>query len=299
MATTLRDLHYLTAIEQHKHFGRAAAACFVSQPTLSGQLIKLEQQLGLQLIERHRHNVMLTPAGEQLVIEARNVLQAANEFELAAKALLDPFAGDLHVGLIPTLAPYLLPHVMADLTKQLPKINFFLHEDQTENLLQQLDQGKLDLLILPYLDHMTKFDSFELFDEPLLLASPVGHSLANKSNLTLDDLYQQKILTLEDGHCLKGQTKEYCFSAGADEDTSFEATSLETLRHMVASGMGITMLPALSTLERFNNDGMCYTPFKAPQPTRAISLVIRPNYSRMQCVRTVVASIRQSIATIL
>jgi len=299
MATTLRDLQYLTAINEHKHFGRAAAACFVSQPTLSGQLMKLEQQLGLQLVERHRHNVMLTQAGSQLVLEAKQVLQAAAQFELSAKALLDPLAGDLHLGLIPTLAPYLLPHIMATLNKELPNINFFLHEGQTDHLLEQLDQGKLDVLILPYLDSMTKFDNFELFEEPLLLATPTQHPLANKAALTLDDLYQQKILTLEDGHCLKGQTMEYCFAAGADEDSSFEATSLETLRHMVASGMGITMLPALSTIERFSNDNISYTPFAVPQPTRAISLVIRPNYSRMLCIRTIVSCVRQSIINVL
>ena len=123
----LRDLQYLSAIDEYKHFGKAAQACFVSQPTLSGQIMKLEEQLALQLVERHRRNVMLTPAGEQLVKEARKVLQAANDFEASAKALLDPLAGDLHLGLIPTLAPYLLPHIMADLNSCLPNINFFLH----------------------------------------------------------------------------------------------------------------------------------------------------------------------------
>jgi LysR family hydrogen peroxide-inducible transcriptional activator len=188
---------------------------------------------------------------------------------------------------------------MSSLNNKLPKINFFLYEDQTENLLQQLDQGKLDILILPYLDQMAKFDSFELFDEPLLLATPTAHPLANKTALSLDDLQQQKILTLEDGHCLKEQTMGYCFAAGANEDTSFQATSLETLRHMVASGIGITMLPALSTLEQFNNDHIRYSQFAEPQPTRSISLVVRPNYSRMQCVRAIVAQIRQSIASVL
>ena len=242
----LRDLEYLTAIDQHKHFGKAAQACFVSQPTLSGQLMKLEEQLGLQLVERHRRNVMLTPAGDQLVQEARKVLQAAGEFESRAKALLDPFSGDLHLGLIPTLAPYLLPHIMGELNNSLPNINFFLHENQTQVLLQQLDEGKLDVLILPYLNEMEKFESYQLFDEPLMLATPKEHSLAHKKQLTLADLQGEKILTLADGHCLKDQAMGYCFAAGAKEDNSFQATSLETLRHMVASGMGITLLPALA-----------------------------------------------------
>ena len=292
---TLRDLEYLTAIEQHKHFGRAAEACFVSQPTLSGQLMKLEQQLGLQLVERHRRNVMLTPAGEKLVQDARKVLQASRDFELAAKALLDPLAGDLHVGLIPTLAPYLLPHIMSDLNKSLPKVNFFLYENQTNVLLKQLDEGKLDLLILPYLNDMDKFEHYHLFNEPLLLAAPTEHPLSKKQALSLGDLHHQQILTLEDGHCLKDQAMGYCFAAGANEDKRFQGTSLETLRHMVASGMGITLLPALAAEDRLNNDDISYTRFIEPQPYRAISLVIRPNYSRIECVRTIVASIRTSV----
>ncbi len=295
----LRDLEYLSAIDEHKHFGKAAQACFVSQPTLSGQLMKLEEQLGLQLVERHRRNVMLTPAGEQLVQEARKVLQAAGQFELCAKALLDPLAGDLHLGLIPTLAPYLLPHVMADLNNSLPNINFFLHENQTKVLLQQLDEGKLDVLILPYLDGMEKFESYQLFDEPLVLATPKEHALSDNKKLSLSDLDGEKILTLADGHCLKDQAMGYCFAAGAKEDNSFQATSLETLRYMVASGMGITMLPALAAQGNVVSESISYCQFKKPVPVRGISLVIRPNYSRMQCVRAIVASVRKSMSIIL
>jgi LysR family hydrogen peroxide-inducible transcriptional activator len=257
--------------------------------------MKLEQQLGLQLVERHRRNVMLTPAGEQLVKDARKVLQAAKEFELSAKALLDPLAGDLHVGLIPTLAPYLLPHIMSSLNDALPNINFFLHENQTKVLLQQLDEGKLDILILPYLNEMEKFEAYQLFDEPLMLATPKKHPLANKEVLDLADLQGEKILTLADGHCLKDQAMGYCFAAGANEDTSFQATSLETLRYMVGSGMGITLLPALAAYGHLTDTSIHYGEFKAPAPIRGISLVIRPNYSRMVCVRAIVANIRSSL----
>lgn len=290
----LRDLEYLTAIDKYKHFGKASKACFVSQPTLSGQLMKLEQQLGLQLIERHPGNVMLTPAGEQLINEAKTVLQAAKQFESKAKALLDPLAGDLHVGLIPTLAPYLLPHIMKGLNHSLPNINFFLHENQTNVLLQQLDEGKLDLLILPYLDEMTKFDSYHLFDEALILATPSDHDLVNKNEVSLSDLRGEKILTLADGHCLKDQAMGYCFAAGAKEDDSFQATSLETLRYMVASGTGITLLPELAIHQRQDNESIQYIRFQAPEPLRGISLVVRPNYSRMECVRSIVSDVRKA-----
>jgi len=295
----LRDLQYLDAIDQHRHFGQAAESCFVSQPTLSGQLMKLEEQLGLQLIERHRRNVMLTPAGEQLVKDARNVLRAATAFEASAKALLDPLAGDLHIGLIPTLAPYLLPHIMEDLNKRLPNVKFFLHENKTKILLKELNDGKLDILVLPWLDEMNNFERYDLFKEPLVLALPPNHPLANQEEVHLDDLNNQQLLTLEDGHCLRDQALGYCFSAGANEDQSFKATSLETLRHMVASNMGITMLPKMATLNTAPSHNIRYIPFTTPEPTRQISLVIRPNFSRMECIRTVAKCIRESVKSVL
>lgn len=291
----LRDLEYLDAIDRFKHFGKAAEACFVSQPTLSGQIMKFEEQLGLQLVERHRRGVMLTPAGEQLVKDARLVLKTAKAFEDSAKALLDPLSGDLHVGLIPTLAPYLLPYVIEDLRTKLPKINFYLHENKTKDLLTQLNEGQLDFLILPWLDEMNTFDRYDLFEEPLLLAVPASHPLADATAVSMDVLKHEKILTLEDGHCLREQSLGYCFSAGANEDPRFKATSLETLRHMVASNLGITLLPKLATVGNLAAKNIRYIPFHDPQPTRQISLVIRPNYSRMTSVRAVVSSIRESM----
>lgn len=289
----LRDLEYLDAIDRFKHFGKAAEACFVSQPTLSGQIMKLEEQLGLQLVERHRRNVMLTPAGEQLVKEARNVLSAAQVFEETARTLLDPLAGDLHMGMIPTLAPYLLPHVMEPLNERLPKVNFYLHEKQTKVLMRELNEGKLDLLILPWLDDMQGVERYDLFDEPLDLAVSPQHPLADKQKVTFDDLNNQQLLTLEDGHCLRDQALGYCFTSGAKEDHRFQATSLETLRYMVASGIGMTMLPRLATHNLEDTHRIRYIRFKTPEPTRNISLLIRPNYSRMTCVREVVSCVRE------
>jgi len=295
----IRDLEYLDAIAKYRHFSKAAEACCVSQPTLSGQIMKLEEQLNLQLIERHRRNVMLTPSGEELVKLARRVLMAANDFEESAKALLDPMAGDLHVGLIPTIAPYLLPHIMENLNKQLPKINFYLHENKTNTLLNDLNQGKLDFIILPWLENMTAFDRYHLFNEPLILALYPGHPLSKKPNVKLEDLNGQLLLTLEDGHCLRDQTLGYCFSAGADEDHQFNATSLETLRYMVSSKRGITMLPELSTINTPANQSIKYISFQDPKPYREISLLIRPNYARTECIRSVVNSIKDSIKGVL
>ena len=291
----IRDLEYLTAIGHYKHFGHAADACFVSQPTLSGQILKLEQRLKLTLIERQPRNVMLTPAGEKLVQQAQRVLTAANNFEEAAKALLDPLSGDLHIGLIPTLAPYILPHIMPELNSNLTKINFYLHENRTQDLLQELETGKLDVLILPWLPEMARFERYDLFNEPLVMATSASHAMAERSFVTFDDLHNQKILTLEDGHCLRDQAMGYCFSAGAEEDHSFRATSLETLRYMVASNMGITLLPQLATMNYAPQKHIHYIPFQEPQPIREIVLLCRSGYARMESVRAIVSHIRQAV----
>jgi LysR family hydrogen peroxide-inducible transcriptional activator len=291
----LRELEYLDAIERFKHFGKAAEACHVSQPTLSGQIIKLEEQLGVTLIERHRRNIMLTPAGNQLLVKARKVLNAAHDLEVTAKTLGDPLSGEMHLGLIPTLAPYLLPHIMPQLISELPRMEFFLHENQTADLVRGLDQGLLDALILPWLDEMKEFDAYDLFDEPFLLAVNKGHDLAKKKRVKLDDLKGCHVLTLEDGHCLRDQALGYCFSAGADEDKRFQATSLETLRYMVASGIGITLLPKLSVIDQPDNSELTYIPFQQSMPSRRIVLLIRQNYTRGETVREIVSAIRAAM----
>ncbi len=290
----LRDLQYRDATNTHRHFGKAAEACFVTQPTLSAQLAKLEEQLGLTLVERHKRGVMLTPEGEALCQEARKVLDAADHFEQSARSLSDPLAGEIHIGLIPTLAPYLLPHIMVPLSEELNKLDFFLHEDRTRELIHKLHQGKLDLLILPWLDEFTGVEAYDLFDETLCLAVPKQHELAQRDNVSLDQLDGLKVLTLEDGHCLRDQALGYCFSAGAQEDQRFQATSLETLRYMVAAGAGITLLPKLA-VEGGDDAQLSYIPFQKPAPSRRIVLLIRLNYPRMEAVRAIVANIRRQM----
>jgi LysR family hydrogen peroxide-inducible transcriptional activator len=291
----IRELEYLDAIERFKHFGKAAEACHVSQPTLSGQIIKLEEQLGVTLIERHRRNIMLTPAGNQLLAKARKVLNAAHDLEVTAKTLGDPLSGEMHLGLIPTLAPYLLPHIMPDLIAGLPRMEFFLHEEQTSDLVRALDQGHLDALILPWLDDMKDFDAYDLFDEPFVLAVNRKHTLAKKKRVKLEDLKGCHVLTLEDGHCLRNQALGFCFSAGADEDKRFQATSLETLRYMIAAGVGITLLPKLSVMEQRENSDIVYIPFQQPQPSRRIVLLVRQNYTRVETVREIISLVRGNI----
>lgn len=291
---TLRELEYLVALDTYRHFGKAATACFVSQPTLSSQFKKLEEQLGLTLAERHRHQIVMTTAGVELVEQARIILSATAQFKTAAKTLLDPLSGDIHVGLVPTVAPYLLSRIMTDLVTALPDIRFLLHEEQTASLLQKLDHGILDLLILPWQQKMQKFDRFNLYREPLLLATPKDYLLIKAKKPKLSDLQGKHILTLEDGHCLRDDAMSYCFAAGAEEDQRFRATSLETLRHMLVSNIGITLMPELA-INVNRDDGIHYRRFASPQPQRQISAVLRPGYPRMACIREIVKVVKNAI----
>ena len=283
---TLRDLQYLVALDTHRHFGRAAEACFVSQPTLSGQFKKLEDRLGLTLVERNRHQVVMTQAGTELAERARSLIADAKEFERHANSLVDPLKGDMHLGLVPTLAPYLLARVMAPLSESLPDLNFFLHEHQTDDLLIQLDSGQLDLLVLPWKEEMDCFDRIDLFNEPLQLAAPAHHPILQTNPLNLDSLEGERVLTLEDGHCLRDDVLDVCFSAGAEEDHRFQATSMETLLYMVASGVGITLVPELA-IDKDNRRDLVYRQFDPPRPQRQISMVMRKAYSSMVCARKI------------
>jgi LysR family transcriptional regulator, hydrogen peroxide-inducible genes activator len=199
------------------------------------------------------------------------------------------------MGLIPTLAPYILPIIMPELIRRLPSLQLFLHEHKTADLLQRLDQGELDALVLPWLDDMTSFQAYDLFNEKFVLAVSKKHELADRKRVKLEYLAGHKVLTLEDGHCLREQALGYCFSAGADEDRRFQATSLETLRYMVAANMGITLLPELAVGARSDNGDLRYIDFQAPAPTRRIVLLVRQNYTRLEPVRQIVATIRECI----
>ncbi len=291
---SLRELQYLVALDEHQHFGRAAAACFVSQPTLSGQFRKFENRLGLKLVERHRHQVVITPSGQQLARRAKAILATVKEFEQLAETLQDPLGGDIHLGLVPTLAPYLLARIMSPLSSELPGLRFVLHEAQTAELLDRLDTADLDLLILPWQSKMATFDCFELFRERLLLATGPDDPLLMMDGLQLSALENRLVLTLQDGHCLRDDTMSYCFSAGAKEDQRFRATSLETLRFMVASGIGITLIPELA-MDPARDTGIVYRHFSDPEPGRKIVALMRRGYPRMACVRAIVELVRRVI----
>lgn len=281
----LKDLRYLVAVADTRHFGRAAERSFVSQPTLSAQLKKLEEYLGVQLIERAPKRVSLTAAGEEIVERARRIIEAGDEIVELAKGHRDPLAGRLKLALLPTIGPYLLPNVAAKLRKQLPRLELMLYEYQTDTMLEKLHSGEIDVGILALPVAMDGFDSYELYKEPFTVAMPSNHRLASRSQIRVDDLAHETLLLLEDGHCLRDQALDICSSTDVHEKQDFRATSLETLRQMVAAGVGITLLPELAGRGAYGAArGVVIRPFAKPVPARTIGAVWRKSSARREVI---------------
>lgn len=272
----LRDLEYLVAVAEHQHFGRAAVACCVSQPTLSTQVRKLEAELGVALIERGPRQALLTAAGEQVVDRARGVLGEIDAIRGIARRAGNPGSGRLRLGAFPTLAPYLLPHAVPQLRRRFPELELLLVEEKSDVLLDHLRVGRVDtvLLALPVMDGAVEGEP--LFREDFLLAVPAGHPLAGREQVGVADLEREQLMLLQDGHCLRDQALEVCSLAGAEEYAGFRATSLETLRHMVAAGVGVTLLPELSVRPPVPcPDSVRLLRFADPAPFRDIGLFWR------------------------
>jgi LysR family transcriptional regulator, hydrogen peroxide-inducible genes activator len=273
----LRDLRYLVAVADHRHFGRAAEACFVSQPTLSTQLKKLEQELGVELVERNPRQIVLTDTGEQVVERARLILDETERIRDIARRARDPEAGSLRIGLFPTLAPYLLPHVVPQLHQRFPNLELLLVEEKTEVVLHQLRTGKLDVGILALPVDDDQLHQEPLFDEDFLLAVPADHPLATIDEpVPMSALANEQVLLLEEGHCLRDQALAVCQLAGASERGAFRATSLETLRQMVAAAVGVTLLPELAIRPPVPpSDDVRLLRFEEPVPRRRIAMLWR------------------------
>jgi LysR family transcriptional regulator, hydrogen peroxide-inducible genes activator len=272
----LRDLRYLVALADLKHFGRAAEASFVSQPTLSTQIKKFEDELGVPLIERNPRNVLLTDVGEAVVARARLMLREADEIKNIARRAKDPASGAVKIGIFPTLGPYLLPHVVPQIVAKFPKLELMLFEEKTETILKKLHDGELDAGILALPIHDDTLHSEFLFEEPFVLAVPAAHAMAKQKKVKLSDLAEERLLLLDDGHCLRDQALEVCQLAGATERSGFRATSLETLRHMVSANVGMTLLPALAVRPPAPvTANVVLIPFVDPQPHRRIAMVWR------------------------
>lgn len=284
----LKDLRYLVALADTRHFGKAAERCFVSQPTLSAQLKKLEDYLGVTLVERQPKHAMLTAAGEAIVARARRIIESSDEVVEIAKSHRDPLAGRLRLALLPTIGPYLLPGVAPRIRKALPRLELMLYEYQTGPMLEKLRAGDIDVGILALPVDMDGLESRPLYDEPFVLAAPTGHALTQKPQVKLDDLKGVTLLLLEDGHCLRDQALDVCSRIDVHEKQDFRATSLETLRQMVASGAGVTLLPELATIGAYGSArGLTVRPFAKPAPTRQIGAIWRRTNPRQQAIEAV------------
>ena len=281
----LKDLRYLSALAATRHFSRAAAACFVSQPTLSAQLRKLEAYLGVQLIERQPRHVTLTEAGAAIAARAQHIIATSDEIVRLAQAWRDPLAGRLRVATLPTVGPYLLPQLMVQVRKSLPRLNLMLYEYQTVPMLEQLRAGELDLGILALPVDLDGLESRTLYEEPFLLAVPESHRLAARRQVQIGELGEDTLLLLEDGHCLRDQALAVCARSRAHERADFRATSLETLRQMVSAGAGVTLLPALACRGAYGAAaGLRMLPLVKPTPTRQIGAVWRQSTARTPAI---------------
>jgi LysR family hydrogen peroxide-inducible transcriptional activator len=289
----LQDLRYLVALAETRHFARAADTCHVSQPTLSTQIKKLEDELGVVLFERTNKRVTPTAVGRQIIAQARVVLEEATKLQHLAQQEHDPMAGPLQLGVIPTLGPYLVPHLLPWLRQEFPTLKLYLREDLTERLLQQLRAGALDMLLLALPIDGAGLEAMTLFEEPFVLALPADHSLVRKKRVHETDLASEHILLLEDGHCLRDQALAVCGFPPHGETEAFRASSLETLRQMVAAGVGCTLLPMLAAATTSASEHLiALRPFVTPAPGRTIGLVWRQSFPRQNTARSLAELIR-------
>lgn len=244
----LRDLRYVVAVADHGHFGKAAEACAVSQPTLSGQILKLEKELGVELFERDGKSIRLTTAGEPIVVHARRAVTAADDLLAAAALHHDPEAAPLRLGIIPTLAPYLMPLLLPALGSAMPRLRLTLLEDLTDRLLGPLADGRLDAALIASEPPATGLRDDVLFDEPFWLVMPEDHALARRGSVTAAAIEPGSMLLLQDGHCLRDQALDLCSRPVGDAlaMADMRATSLDTLLQMAAAGYGLTLMPDLA-----------------------------------------------------
>ena len=297
---TLTELRYIVAVARERHFGRAAEACFVSQPTLSVAIKKLEEELELKIFERGGSEVSVTSLGEEIVRQAQATLESAASIKEIARRGKDPLAGPLRLGVIYTIGPYLLPELVRHAIERVPQMPLMLQENFTVRLLEMLRTGELDCAILaePFPD--TGLAVAPLYDEPFLVAVPQQHALAQRTSISSEELKQETMLLLGTGHCFRDHVLEVCpefarFASDAEGiRRSFEGSSLETIKHMVASGMGVTVVPQLSVAQTDGSGApplVRYIPFSDPVPSRRVVLAWRRSFTRYEAI----AALRNAI----
>ncbi len=295
----LRDLKYILAVAETRHFGRAAERCFVSQPTLSGQIKKLEDELDVIIFERTNRSVEVTPVGEVILTHARLALEQAEAIEQVARAHQDPLAGPLRIGAIPTLAPYLMPLVLVPLKRTYAKLRLVLSEEITDSLLGRLARHEIDAALLATPVDETDFATMPLFDEPFWLAHPMNHPLNERDEISAQDLEEIDLLLLAEGHCLTHQVMEVCRLAERPthgEMADLRAASLETLLQLVGAGFGCTLVPALAIRGGWMTDsGIIARPLNLPDAYRRISLVYRRSFPRRRALEVFAGTVREHL----
>ena len=294
---TLTELRYIVAVARERHFGRAAEACFVSQPTLSVAIKKLEEELDVKIFERGSTEVTTTSLGDAIVRQAQQVIEQAQGIREIAKRGKDPLAGPLRLGIIYTIGPYLLPELVRQAIERTPQMPLILQENFTVKLLDMLRTGEIDCAIMaePFPD--TGLTVAPLYDEPFMVAVPKRHPLAKLRKISAQALKQETMLLLGAGHCFRDQVLEVCpefarFSSDAEGiQKSFEGSSLETIKHMVASGMGITVVPRLS-VPRDPQPYLKFIPFEPPAPSRRVVLAWRRSFTRYEAIAALCAAVQ-------
>jgi LysR family hydrogen peroxide-inducible transcriptional activator len=291
---TLQELRYIVALADTGHFGRAAEACYISQSTLSTQIKKLEDYLGVVLFDRSLKQVTLTPVGREIVASSRLILDEANRIRELARQTEDPMERTVNLGVIPTLGPYYLPHVLKQLHRKFPKLRLLLREEMTPHVMAHLADGKLDagLLALPVDD--TNLEVVPLFKEPFLAAVPAKHKLANAKEIKIGDLAKAGLLLLEEGHCLREHALEACHLDGLQNE-EISATSLETLRQMVGMGLGVTLIPVLASGGTTAVTQVELRPLVAPGASRTIGLVWRKRSPLASTMEQLASSLKQAL----
>jgi LysR family hydrogen peroxide-inducible transcriptional activator len=295
-AMTLTDLRYLVALAHERHFGRAAEKCHVSQPTLSVAVKKVEEELGIQLFERSASEVKITETGRRIVIQAERVLMEASQIQEIAAAGKDPLAGPLRVGVIYTIGPYLLPRLIPRVHQLAPRMPLIIQENFTARLAESLKRGELDVIIISLPFEEAGVVAQPLYDEPFRVLMPAGHPWTAERAIDAEHLADDQLLLLGSGNCFRDQVLEVCPSCrniGGLQRT-LEGSSLETIRHMVATGLGVTVLPSSAADEMSHNVLVAVRPFVAPEPSRRVALAWRVTYPRSGAIDVLRAAIIDS-----
>ncbi len=298
---TLTELKYILALSEEKHFGKAAKRCFVSQPTLSVAITKLEKSLGVAIFERQKNSLRITEIGARLIVQAKRVLEEAETFKDIAEGSTHQLDTPLRLGGIYTVAPYLFPSLIPELKKVAPNMPLIIQEDFTRNLRVKLQHGELDAIFIALPFSEPAVVTRQLYEEPFVVLMPKSHPLAKKSAVDANDLVGSNTLLLGEGHCFRDnilETCPQCYNPNELQQT-VAGTSLETLRHMVASGMGITILPATATSVRYYTRSLCVKPFKSKRPKRTVALAWRNSFPRTKAIDAVITALKSaSLSTV-